>query len=1368
MFAFLTGRPMAAVNRGVRTDAKAGAPRRVSMLLAGIALGFSAPVHAADNASVSRVQLLIDRQCTAASPTVFGTTVAYTGTVDDLPGNANVGDIVQIYHLDGNNSVVARNSGYAGSLNAQVGVQSGANAATLMIATPATHPYTAVLWDATTDTFAFNAGDTLDVNAPEVLATMSFDMNALDADCPGGPAADTTPPQLASIERSTPADEFTSYDFLVWRVTFDEDVQGLDTNDFAISGTTASIDTVTAGSGASEYSVRARGGDLATLDGVVSLSISGSATIEDTAGNSLTNTAATGATETYTLDNTAPTVTFTNGTPDPATGAFQLTATLSEAVDQFSTDGITVGNGTLSNIVAVSGTVYTATVTPTTRTLVTIDMPFGWAVDLAGNINSAATQLVVDVSIDTTPPTVALTSSATSPTNAPFTVTATFSEDVTGFDASDLQVTNGAASNTQMASASVYTATVTPAADGDVVITVPAGAAQDGTSNASLAATPVTIVFDATAPTVAIAANVGPTVGGPFEATFTFSESVTGFAEGDITVGNGTASNVNGVSQSVYTATITPAADGQVTIDVAAQAAFDLAGNFSTAAAQFTITKVSDAIPPDVVLSTSATDPVSGAFAITATFSEDVTGFELADLVVGNGVASNFSAVSASVYTADITPTTDGAVTVDVATGAANDGAGNPSTAAAQFSISSDATPPGLAISLPGATVEGTFTATFTFSEGVTGFELSDITVTNGAASALTPGATGVYTATITPETVGALTVSVAEGAAQDSAGNGSAADSASVEVVFPAVDVDLDLGSTVLDPNSVTTTVTLSNPGSLAVDFVASVDVPWADVTPSSGTIPASGSIQFTVGLNAEADGLDPGDYSGTVTVTTAAPAGQAAQASRGPASAGSTVLANIPVTASIAARFGSLQVVATTPGGTHGDETFTYASSDADLGGLSLTTSGGAASSAPIQKIFGTYDLAQSLPQGWALESLTCAGDTDGGSVIDLAAGSVDIDLDPSETIVCTFANTRDADAVRLATLRAINNYMVRRADRILTGAPDLSTRLRDRTATTPGRFSADVDGANVTMNFAGSLSGLRNHAKANERQVPDGPQLAESGAARFDAWFSASYDALDDDRAGDQADSRFGLFQLGADWLVADNALVGIMVQIDQMSETADNPVEAAGAVSGAEIDGTGWMAGPYAVWEFAPGTTLDVLAMWGRSENTINPLGFYEDEFETTRYMIRANLTGEWSAPRSDAGQLKVRPGISWAHYEETQDGYTDSLAIAIPEQTISVGRLEAGPEIAYRMDGQRPGSWWEPTAAVRAVWDYDGADLMDETGRSIDDGQLRADASLGLRGQWANGAHVSAQARFSGLGNNDFSANGVRVELRMPF
>ncbi|MFK5978264.1 MAG: Ig-like domain-containing protein [Rhizobiaceae bacterium] len=64
-------------------------------------------------------------------------------------------------------------------------------------------------------------------------------------------------------------------------------------------------------------------------------------------------------------------------------------------------------------------------------------------------------------------------------------------------------------------------------------------------------------------------------------------------------------------------------------------------------------------------------------FNITMQFTETVTGFTLADIAVGNGVASNFVAVDGDTYTATITPTsaTDD-VTVTIAAGAAQDLAG--------------------------------------------------------------------------------------------------------------------------------------------------------------------------------------------------------------------------------------------------------------------------------------------------------------------------------------------------------------------------------------------------------------------------------------------------------------------------------------------------------------------------------------------------------------------------------------------------------------------------------------------------------------------------------------------------------------------
>jgi len=62
------------------------------------------------------------------------------------------------------------------------------------------------------------------------------------------------------------------------------------------------------------------GGNLADLDGAVTLGLAGSATINDEAGNALVNTSAIGAVESYILDNTGPSlVSITRELPTSAT-----------------------------------------------------------------------------------------------------------------------------------------------------------------------------------------------------------------------------------------------------------------------------------------------------------------------------------------------------------------------------------------------------------------------------------------------------------------------------------------------------------------------------------------------------------------------------------------------------------------------------------------------------------------------------------------------------------------------------------------------------------------------------------------------------------------------------------------------------------------------------------------------------------------------------------------------------------------------------------------------------------------------------------------------------------------------------------------
>ena len=141
---------------------------------------------------------------------------------------------------------------------------------------------------------------------------------------------------------------------------------------------------------------------------------------------------------------------------------------------------------------------------------------------------------------------------------------------------------------------------------------------------------------DTVAPSVAITddeAGTANIAGGTILYTFTFSQSVNGFAVADVVVVGGTkaaafASGVDG--SSVYTLVITPNAgfQGILTVNVAAGVATDLAGNPNTAAPQSV--QAVDTLAPSVVITddeAGTANIAGGTITYTFTFSQSVNGF---------------------------------------------------------------------------------------------------------------------------------------------------------------------------------------------------------------------------------------------------------------------------------------------------------------------------------------------------------------------------------------------------------------------------------------------------------------------------------------------------------------------------------------------------------------------------------------------------------------------------------------------------------------------------------------------------------------------------------------------------------------------
>ncbi len=211
----------------------------------------------------------------------------------------------------------------------------------------------------------------------------------------------------------------------------------------------------------------------------------------------------------------------------------------------------------------------------------------------------------------------------------------------------------------------------------------------------------------------------------------------------------------------------------------------------------------SDSTAPTVAMSSATANPTNGLpIAVTATFSEPVTGFTIADITPSNGTVGNFAG-GPTAYTFDLTPSGQGSVTANIAGSVCTDITGNTNTAAPQFSRVYDSVEPGVVLSStePNPTNASPIAVTVTFNESVSGFTAGDISAGNGAVSNFS-GSGDTYTFDLTPSGQGAVTADVAAGVAQDSASNDNTA-ATQFTRSFDSVAPNAVISSTAPDPTN-------------------------------------------------------------------------------------------------------------------------------------------------------------------------------------------------------------------------------------------------------------------------------------------------------------------------------------------------------------------------------------------------------------------------------------------------------------------------------------------------------------------------------------------------------------------------------------
>ncbi len=300
------------------------------------------------------------------------------------------------------------------------------------------------------------------------------------------------------------------------------------------------------------------------------------------------------------------------------------------------------------------------------------------------------------------------------------------------------------------------------------------------------------VTVDFTAPTLVIATTAtGPTSLEPIPFTVDFGENMTSgeFAAAEITLSSGTVTDFTPDSANrLFAFNAADADDGEdLTVDVAANVATDLAGNNNTAADQLSVT-VDRTAPTPVITTTAANYTNLELIPFTVNFGENMTSgeFAAAEITLSSGTVTDFTPDSANrLFIFNAADADDGEdLTVDVAANVATDLAGNNNTAADQLSVTVDRTAPAEDTTPPSiisASVTNAINIIITFDDTI------DVTTTDGSGFTLSgqgatvtantdPGGTGnsliLTVSGITTADVPNVIYTATDGTVVDDAGN--------------------------------------------------------------------------------------------------------------------------------------------------------------------------------------------------------------------------------------------------------------------------------------------------------------------------------------------------------------------------------------------------------------------------------------------------------------------------------------------------------------------------------------------------------------------------------------------------------------------
>ena len=136
------------------------------------------------------------------------------------------------------------------------------------------------------------------------------------------------------------------------------------------------------------------------------------------------------------------------------------------------------------------------------------------------------------------------------------------------------------------------------------------------------------------------------------------------------------------------------------------------------------------------------------------------------------------------------------------------------------------------------------------------------------------------------------------------------------------------------------------------------------------------------------------------------------------------------------------------------------------------------------------------------------------------------------------------------------------------------------------------------------------------------------------------------------------------------------------------------------------------------------------------------------FDAWRVFFGGAVSGVWHD-----GPWRFQPSILGAYGSETQNAYTDSAGTAVPAQSITFGRIAAGPEIGYTVKDLSRGWTFEPFVLLKGNIDFSSAPVYSIAGTPFvvrSGAQASGQLGGGLAMQLDDGFYLRVQASYDSL------------------